>query len=132
MSLRSQTTSRSLLVLSAIILAAGAIMHGIAYRKASAIVEQSTLSSFFQAAFKGLWLGESLGFLTLALALACIATSPRLAATPLVLILALMPLGCAVALFSTMGGFFAAYLMLLAAALMLLAAALRPRSRAIG
>lgn len=132
MRLEAPTISRWALVMSGAILATGASMHGLAYRKASAIAEQSTLPPFFQAAFKGLWLGDSLSFLTLALVLVCIAASPRLASTPLILLLALVPLGCAVSMFSTMGGFFGAYVMLVAAAAAFLAAALRPRSRSIG
>ena len=123
-----QSIARWLLVLSAVMLAAGASMHGLAYRKVSAIAEQSTLPSLFQAAFKGLWLGESISSLALALLLVCIAANPRLAATPLILLLALIPIGWAAALFSTMGSFFAGYLLLLAAASTLLAAALRPRA----
>jgi hypothetical protein len=122
----SRSASTSLLILSAAILAAGAGAHGFAYAKAAAVAEHSTLPPFFQAAFRGLWLSDSLSSLLLAIVLVSIAAKPKLAAKPLVVLLAVTPLGMAVVLFSTMGLFFASYLMLIAAALALLAAALRP------
>jgi hypothetical protein len=122
----SRSASKWLLILSAAIIAAGASVHGFAYAKAATVTEHSTLPPFFQAALKGLWLSDSLSSLLLAIALASIAAKPKLAAKPLVLLLALTPLAMAVVLFSTMGLFFATYLMLIAAASALLAAALRP------
>jgi hypothetical protein len=108
--------SRLLLVLSALDLAGGAVIHAMAFRKASVVAAHSTLPAFFTAAFKGLWLCDSITSLGLALALGAIAVSPTIAARPLVIILALPPLGFAVALFATMGNFFPGYLMLLAGA----------------
>ena len=102
----SQSISNSLLASSAVLLAAGGSLHGLAYPKASTVVENSSLPPFFQEAFKGLWLSDSLSSLTLALALACIATQPRLAGAPLVLLLTLIPLTTSVTLFLTMGNFF--------------------------
>ena len=128
----SRTVSRWLLILSAAILAIGGSIHGLAYPKASTVADQSTLPPFFQEALKGLWLSDSLSSLTLALALACIAANPRLAATRLVLLLALMPLTVAVAIFLTMGNFAAGYLMLVAAAATLLSAVMRPSSDKVG
>ena len=122
----SKSVSKWLLVLSAAILATGGSIHGLAYPKASTVAGHSTLPPFFQGALKGLWLSDSLSSLTIALTLACIAANPRLAATPLVLLLALMPLATAVVLFLTMGNFFAGYLMLIAAAAALLGAVMRP------
>jgi hypothetical protein len=126
MSLCSQSASKWLLILSAIVLAAGGSLHALAYAKASEAADHSTLPPFFQSALKGLWLSDSLSSLSLAVALAGIAAYPRLAAKPLVLVLALTPVASAAALFSTMGNFFAGYLMLIAAASALLGATLRP------
>jgi hypothetical protein len=122
----SKSASKWLLVLSATILAIGGSLHGLAYRKASTVADHSTLPPFFQGALKGLWLSDSLSSLTLALALASIAANPRLAATPLVLLLAFIPLAMAAVLFLTMGNFFAAYLMLVAGAAAALSALMRP------
>lgn len=98
-------------------------MHTMAYPKATAVLDDSTLAAFFAAAFKGLWLGDSVYLLWLALVLSTIAAWPRLASRALVLILALGPLASAVALYATMGNFFAAHLLLLAGALALVGGA---------
>lgn len=108
--------SRLLLGMSALDLAGGAVIHAMAFRKAAVIADHSTLPAFFAAAFKGLWLCDSITSIGLALALGAIAVSPAIAARPLVIILALPPLGFAAALFATMGNFFPGYLMLLAGA----------------
>jgi hypothetical protein len=121
----SKSISNGLLALSAAILAAGGSLHGLAYPKASTVADHSCLPPFFQEAYKGLWLSDSLSSLTLAVALACIAANPRLAAAPLVLLLALIPLTASVTLFLTMGNFFAGYLMSVAAAAMLVSALMR-------
>lgn len=121
-----QSAVQGLLALSATVLAAGASVHGLAYPKAAAAAELSTLPPFFQSALKGLWLGDSLSSLLLALVLASIAAKPEWAAKPLVFLLALTPLGISVVLFLTMGRFFASYLMLFAGLSVLLAAVLKP------
>jgi hypothetical protein len=120
------TASRILLNLSSIILVAGAILHAFAYPKAAAAADQSTLPAFFQVALKGLWLSDSLSSLLLGLALAGIAARPRLAATPILLLLALTPFAQSLVLFSTVGNFIGSYLMMSAAACALLGTALRP------
>jgi hypothetical protein len=122
----SKSTSKWLLVLSAAILATGGSIHGLAYPKALTVADHSALPPFFQGALKGLWLSDSLSSLALALVLVCIAVNPRLAATPLILLLALIPLAVAVVLFYTMGNFFAGYLMLAAAGAASLSAVIRP------
>jgi hypothetical protein len=108
--------SRLLLALSALILAGGAVIHALAYPKAAVIADHSTLPAFLSAAFKGLWLCDSLTSIGLALPLGVIAALPTIAARPLVILLALPPLAFAWVLFATLGNFFAAYLMLLAGA----------------
>ena len=126
MKVYSQSAAKWLLILSATVLAAGASLHGFAYRKAAAVVEHSTLPPFYQRAFEGLWLSDSLSSLLLAFALASIAANPTLVSKPLFILLALTPLGMSVIVFLTMGRFFASYLMLIATVSALLAAALKP------
>lgn len=128
---QSQSAVKWLLALSATVLAAGASIHGLAYTKAAAVAEHSTLPPFFQSALKGLWLSDSLSSLVLALVLASIAAKPKWAAKPLLFFLALTPLGMSVVLFLTMGNFSAGYLMLIVAVSVLLAAALKPTHAAI-
>ena len=123
---QSQSAAQSLLALSAMVFAAGASLHGLAYPKAAVVAEHSTLPPFFQMAFKGLWLSDSVSSLLLSLVLAAVAAKPEWAAKPLVFLLALTPLGMSMVLFLTMGRFFASYLMLIAGVLVLLAATLKP------
>jgi hypothetical protein len=51
---------RLLLAVSSLILAAGGAVHALAFPKAAMVAEHSTLPTFFSAAFKGLWLGDSM------------------------------------------------------------------------
>lgn len=112
--------SRSLLGLSAIILASGAVIHALALPKATAVAAHSTLSPFFVGAFTGLWACDSITSFGLALALGAIAWFPTIAARALVIILALPLFGFTVALCATMGNFFPVYLNLAAAVATLL------------
>jgi hypothetical protein len=116
-----------------VILAGGAIVHARALPKAAVIAEHSTLPAFFTAAFKGLWICDSITSLGLALALGGIAAFPAIAARSLVILLALPLWGFAVALFATLGNFFPGYLMLSAAVATLVGGILHspPAPRAI-
>jgi uncharacterized membrane protein YdbT with pleckstrin-like domain len=124
-----RTPARVLLALSALCLAAGGVVHSMAYPKAAVVVDHSTLAAFFAAAFKGLWLCDSANSLWLAIVLGAIAAWPRVAARALVVILGLGPVANALAIYATMGNFFAGYLMLLSGVLALLGGAL-PRKQA--
>jgi hypothetical protein len=106
--------SRCLLALSALILAGGGSVHALAYAKASTVAERSTLPTFFVAAFKALWLSDSLSSVAVALVFAAIALFPRLATKPLIMLMALGPIAVAIGVFVTMGNFYGGYLTLLA------------------
>jgi len=107
--------SRSLLSLSAVILASGAVIHAMALPKAAVVADHSTLPTFFVGAFKGLWANDSITLAGLALTLGAIASFPTIATRSLVIILALPLFGFAAALFATMGNFLPTYLNLAAA-----------------
>jgi hypothetical protein len=124
-----RTPARVLLALSALCLAAGGVAHGMAYPKAAVVVDHSSLAAFFAAAFKGLWLCDSANSLWLALVLGVISAWPRVAARALVVILALGPVANALAIYWSLGNFFAGHLMLLSGALTLVGGAL-PRKEA--
>jgi hypothetical protein len=115
---------RLLLAFSSLCLAAGGAVHALAFAKAATVAEHSTLPPFFSAAFKGLWLCDSITSVALALALGSIAAFPGMASRSLVMLLALAPLAFATAIFATMGNFFAGHLMLLAGTLALIGGAL--------
>ena len=119
---------RILLAFSSLCLAAGGAVHALAFPKAATVAEHSTLPVFFSAAFKGLWLSDSVSSVAFALAFGSIAAFPHMASRSLVVLLALAPLACAAAIFATMGNFFAGHLMLLAATAALFGGALHSNS----
>lgn len=107
--------SRSLLTLSAVVLASGAVIHALALPHAVAVAARSTLPPFFSGAFEALWACDSITSAGLAIALLAIAWFPGIAARSVVIILALPLFGFSLALFATMGNFFPTYLNLAAA-----------------
>jgi hypothetical protein len=115
---------RLLLAFSSLCLAFGGAVHALAFPKAAIVADHSTLPAFFSAAFKGLWLSDSITSVALALAFGSIAAFPRMASRSLVVLLALAPIAFATAIFATMGNFFAGHLMLLAGTAALIGGAL--------
>jgi len=128
MSVAMRLAPRLLLAFTALCLAGGACVHALAYPKAARIAEHSALPAFFTAAFKGLWLIDSAASLVLAIAFGSVAAFPGTASRSVVVLLALAPLGFAIVLFSTMGNFFPAYLMLVAGAAALIGGVLHHRA----
>ena len=116
--------SRCLLAVSALLLAGGGLAHALAYARASAVAEQSTMPKFFAAAFRGLWLSDALSSMVLALIFGLIALRPAMATRPLIMLMAASPIAVAVAIFCTMGNFYAGYLLLLSGTAALLGAVL--------
>jgi hypothetical protein len=72
------------------------------------------MPKFFAAAFRGLWLGDALSSLALALVFAAVSLLPRLSSRPLIMLIAVGPIAVAIAIFVTMGNFYAGYLTMLA------------------
>jgi hypothetical protein len=130
MKFSSQSASRALLAFCALVLASGGAMHALAFRGASSIADQSALPAFFVGAFKGLWLSDSASSLIFALLFAFIAMHPGWVRRPLLWLLSVAPIIFAAVIFSTMGSFFAGYLMLLSGGAALLGAGLHQKSRA--
>ena len=69
MSAATSIVSRLSLALSALILAGGGVVHGLAFPKASNVVAHSDLKPLFAAVFNGLWLSDSATSIALALGL---------------------------------------------------------------
>ncbi len=113
--------SRLSLAFSALLLVAGGVVHALSFPKASGVAAHG-LNMFYASAFNGLWLSDSATSIALALAFASLAARPQWAAAPLVAILALAPIGSAIAIYWTMGLFFAGHLMLAAGVAALLGA----------
>lgn len=120
--------SRLLLGATALLLAAGGTLHAMAYPKARSIADHSDLAPFAAAAFKGLWLSDSVTSGAFAAVFLLAACYPRWAARPLLVVLALGPLAVAVAVYSTMGNFFGGHMMLAAGITALIGALLKPQA----
>jgi hypothetical protein len=117
--------SQILLGLASLSMAAGGVMHALAFPKTQAAANASNLPPFFAKSLEMLWLGDSATMFVLALAFGIIAAQPRLAAKPLVVILALLPLATAALLYTFFGPFFAGHIMLATAVLVFLSQAIR-------
>jgi hypothetical protein len=115
--------SRFLLALSALILLAGGLIHGAAFKKMVPAVDASNLPPFYANALKGLWLIDSATLIILAVAFAFIAIQPSSAGKWVVILLALVPLATSLLLYKFIGKFPPAH-MLLAAAVAAIAAGL--------
>ena len=112
----NNTVSRVSLVVSALILAGGGIVHGLAFTKANNVLAHSDLKPFYATAFNALWLADSATSIVMAIVFAALAAQPGWATRPLVAILALVPLASAIVIYANMGAFFAGHLMLAAGA----------------
>jgi hypothetical protein len=123
MSAINNTVSRLSLAVSALVLAAGGIVHGLHFTNASNVVAHSDLKPFFATAFNALWLADSATSIVMAIVFAALAARPGWATRPLVVILALVPIVSAVVIYATMGAFFAGHVMLAAGAAALVGAA---------
>jgi hypothetical protein len=117
------TVSRLLMAAAAAIFAFGGAMHWLAFsNKASRAIEGSNLGGFLGKEMKVLWLADSTTLMALALLFGFIATQPRIAAKPMIILLALIPAATTALLYTFLGPFYAAHL-LLAATLMVIAGA---------
>jgi hypothetical protein len=121
-------TPRFLLAFAALCLAAGGVVHTMAFPKAATVADHSTLPTSFSAAFKALWLFDSINSVVFALVFGSIAAFPGLASGSLVMLLACAPLAVAVAVFATMGNFVPGYVMLVAGTAALIGGALIRRA----
>jgi hypothetical protein len=93
-------------------MAAGGVMHAIAFQRTLSVIGVSRLPPFFGNSFKLLWLGDSATMLVLAVIFGVIAARPSLATRPLVLLIALIPAATAVLLYVFLGSFFAGHIQL--------------------
>jgi len=106
---------RLLLSLSALVLAAGGLMHARAFGKTVAAVAASNLEPFYGASLQALWLIDSATLLTLALVFLLVAARPALAAGGVLALVAIIPAATALFLYKFLGSFLPAHLLLGAA-----------------
>jgi uncharacterized membrane protein YwaF len=102
---------RLLLILSALTLAAGGLMHARAFGKTLAAIAASDLEQFYANSLKALWLIDSATLLTLAALFAAIAARPRLGSGPVIVLLAIIPAATAFFLYKFIGNFVPAHML---------------------
>ncbi len=122
----STRASRIPLVLAALLLIAGAALHGAGFRHALPVIAASGMPPFYTGAFKGLWLLDSWTQLVLA-AILLTAFAGKIPLSRILLwLLALIPIGTATTLYTFLGPFPAEYLFLLTTILILAASLSMP------
>lgn len=117
-------TNTLLLVLPAVLLAIGGVMHLAAFGKAAAAAAASDIPAFFGNALKALWVMDSCGMFVVAAVCAALIARPGAASPLIVALLSLIPLSTAALLYLFIGNFFAAH-MLMVAGISMAAAAVR-------
>src|SRR5712672_2754676 len=106
-------TSRILLALAALLMAVGGVMHALAFfAKIEPQIAAAKLSPFLEGAFNGLWLIDSSTMLCLTLIFGWLAVRPFVATRVVIVMLGLIPLGTGMPLYTYLGNFFAAHIMM--------------------
>jgi hypothetical protein len=108
---------RLLLAFSSLLLAAGGVVHAVAFNRARAAFAASSLPPFFGNTSKALWLADSTTLWMVAAVFGLIAARPAAATGPVVMLVALIPAATAVLIYLFLGSFFAGHLLLAAAAM---------------
>lgn len=116
-----------LLAASALLLALGGLMHARAYAKAAAAVASSSLPAFYGNAFKALWLIDSATLLVLSAVFGAVALRPVLASGLVLILLALIPGATAVFLYTFIGVFLPAHILLASAVMTAIAGTLEEK-----
>ena len=114
--------SRLLLGSSSTILVVGAFMHTSAFDRVGAAVAASNLEPFFSKSLKALWLIDSATLVTLAIIFGLAAARPGAVSRTVLIILACIPAATAFFLYTFLGAFIPAHMLLVAAAATLLGA----------
>ncbi len=125
----SNRVSRGLLVLAALLLAAGGVVHALAFRKALPVIAGSNLPAFYANACKALWLGDATTLIGVGLFSLYLAARPSGASRVAILFVALVPFATAILLYVFVGNFWPGHILIAASLLMVVAAALLPSPR---
>jgi len=125
----TRNLSRLLYALSALIFGFGGVMHALAFvRKALPTIAASNLAPFFQAELKTLWLCDSTTLVALAVLFGYLSVKPCAMSRTLVWLVALVPAGTTLLLYTFLGPFYAGHLLLAATVMAVLASALSPET----
>jgi hypothetical protein len=128
MALPAGRAKSMLLTASAALLAVGGVMHTRAFGRAAAAVASSSLPDFYGRAFKALWLIDSATLLALATTFGLLAARPEQASRGVVVLLSVIPAATAAMLYTFIGRFLPAHVLLVAALMAGLAGMLGRRS----
>lgn len=124
--MRRSITSRVLLGLAALLMLAGGTVHSLAFRKVAAVIDASNLSKQYAAIFKGLWWSDAAVIVIVGMAYLTLALWPRLGAKAAFGVLVALPFFSAISIYSTIGNFAPAHLLIASACIALIAALVRP------
>jgi hypothetical protein len=117
----SNRLPRILFAVSAAILLLGCFMHTTAFKKVVAAVAASNLPAFYGNALKALWLIDSITLAILGVIFVTIALRPINVRRSLILLLGLIPAGTSILLYTFIGIFIPAHMLLVAAILIFIA-----------
>ena len=106
---------RLLLLVAALLLLAGGVLHARAFGGALAALSSVSLPHFYSGSFKALWLIDSATLVTVAALLVYIAARPGSVTRWVLIGLALIPAATAVLIYSFVGPFFPVYVFVTAA-----------------
>ena len=124
--------SRAALVLSAFLLAAGGVIHALAFGKAAAALARVDLPAFYARAFAALWLSDSATLVLIGALYLYAALRPSSIGGVAVAFVAAVPTATALLLYGFVGNFYPGHLLIAAAALALLASLRLPRTAFAG
>lgn len=110
-----KTLARSFLVVAALILAAGAVIHAAAFPKVLSAVASSNVQTFAGNSLKVLWLADSATSLVIAFLLVLVVVRPSAVAPFAIIVLALIPSMTGLLIYIFMGNFFGGHILLVAA-----------------
>ena len=106
---------RIVLLVAALLMLAGGVLHAFAFRGAASALSGASLPGFYSGSFKALWLIDSATLIALAALFAFIAFRPSSASRWVLVFLALIPAATASLMFLFVGPFFPAYVFVIAA-----------------
>ena len=118
--------SRTLLVLAALLLAGGGIVHALAFRKALIVIAGSNLPAFYANACKGLWLSDATTLIAVGLFCLYLAVRPEAASRAAILLVALIPLATAILIYGFIGSFLPGHILIAASLLVAAGAFAKP------
>lgn len=106
--------TRALLGGAGFIFGLGGVLHAAAFfSKASSLIDAASAKGFFGRELKVLWLADSTTLICLALICAFLAFRPDAVSKPMLFLISLVPASTTALLYTFLGAFYAAHLLLL-------------------